>query len=63
MTYAVKSLAQVDKDHSRDLLFIHRFLHVTSDKQTQCFCRMELTVSTLMTSEIALLSQILSKLI
>ena len=62
MANTVEGLAEVYKDHSRQLLLVYSPEDVISNQKAQRFGRMVLTVPALMLSEFVLLSQEVIKL-
>ena len=62
MANIVEGLAEVYKDHSRQLLLVYSPEDVISNQKAQRFSRMVLTVPALMLSEFVFLSQEVIKL-
>ena len=62
MVNTVEGLAEVYKDHSRQLLLVYSPEDVISNQKAQRFGRVVLTVPALMLSEFVLLSQEVIKL-
>ena len=62
MANTVEGLAEVDKDHSCQLLFVYSPEDMISNQKAQSLCRMVLVVPALMLSEFVLLSQEVIKL-
>ena len=62
MANTVEGLAEVDKDHSRQLLLVYSPEDMINNRKAQSFRRMVLAVPALMLSKFVLLSQEVIKL-
>ena len=59
---SIKRLNQIDKDHGCNLFLTYCLKKMTSDVQTSCLCRVEKSITTLMTSKFLFLKKISHKL-